>query len=181
MIPVSVHAFISAPREDLFDFIADLGVRPAWCDHFLEDFRLAHPDAHGLGAGARYRLDAPGYTHYMETTIVEAERARRIVEVTHGGRNGFTHGETLWEIARETTGVTRVEVTLASQPGTPREALKEKLGSRRWTRRQLRTALERLRVIFEERPDDPLARVALAGYEPLRAPRFGASPRVARG
>jgi uncharacterized protein YndB with AHSA1/START domain len=181
MIPVTVHAFISAPREDLFDFIADYGVRPAWCDHFMEDYRLAHPDAHGLGAGARYLLDAPGYKRYLETTIVAAERPRRIAEAMHGGRNLKTHGEIVWELSREGRGLTRVEVTLASEPGTPREAFKERFGSRGWTGRQLKTALERLRVIFEEQPDAPLAHASVAGYEPLRAPRFGASPRIARG
>jgi hypothetical protein len=86
-----------------------------------------------------------------------------------------------WELSREGRGLTRVEVTLDWQPGTPREAFKEKFGSRGWTRRQLKTALERLRVIFEEQPDAPLARASIAGFEPLRSARFGASPGVVRG
>jgi uncharacterized protein YndB with AHSA1/START domain len=182
MIPVTVHGFISAPREDLFDFIADYGVRPAWCDHFMKDFRLAHPDSHGEGAGARFLVDTPGYNHYVETTIAVADRPRRLVESAHGGRNGYSRGEIEWELTREAGGNTRIAVTFSWEPGTPRERLKEKLlGGRRWTRRQLKTALERLRVIFEEQPDAPLARVTMAGDEPLRAPRFGASPRVVRG
>ena len=181
MIPLTVHAFISASREELFDFIADYGVRPAWCDHFMTDYRLAHPDAHGEGAGARYLIATPGYKRWVEATIVAAERPRRIAEAIHGGRNLRTHGALEWELSREGRGMTRVEVTMTNEPGTPREALKERFGSRRWTRRQLRTALERLRVIFEERPEGPLARASVAGYEPLRAPRFGASPRVIRG
>ena len=181
MIPVTVQAFISAPREELFELIADYGVRPAWCDHFMDDYRLAHPDARGQGAGARYMLDAPGWKHYVEVTIVEADGPRRIVEALRGGRNGKTRGEIVWELSREGQGLTRVEVTFATEPGTPREAFKEKFGSRGWTKRQLKTALERLRVIFEEQPDEPLARVSVAGYEPMRAPRFGASPRIVRG
>lgn len=181
MIPVTVHGFVSAPREDLYGFIADLGARPAWCDHFMKDYRLAHPDARGLGAGARFLLDAPGYEHYAETTVVEADSPRRIAERLHGGRNGKSRGEIVWELSREGRGLTRIEVTLDWEPGTPREAFKEAFGSRRWTRRQLKTALERLRVIFEEEPGAPLARVTVAGYEPFRAARFGASPRVLRG
>jgi len=181
MIPVTVQGFISAPREELFEFIADYGVRPAWCDHFMDDYRLAHPDARGEGAGARYLLDAPGYEHYVEATIAEADAPRRIVEALRGGRNGRTRGELAWELSRESGGTTRVEVTFANEPGTPREAFKERFGARGWSRRQFKTALERLRVIFEERPDQPLARASVAGYEPLRAPRFGASPRIARG
>jgi hypothetical protein len=181
MIPVSVHAFISAPREDLFDFIVDLGARPAWCDHFMDDFRLAHPQAVGDGAGARFLLDAPGYKHYVETTIVASEHPLAVTERLHGGRNGRSRGEMVWQLTREGRGLTRVEVTLDWQPGTPREAFKEKFGSRRWTRRQLKTALERMRVIFEDQPDAPRARASIAGFEPMRSPRFGASSRVVRG
>src|SRR3954470_12561481 len=181
MLPVTVHAFISAPREEVFDFIADYGARPAWCDHFMSDYRLAHPDARGEGAGARYLLDAPGWKHYMEATIVKAERPRLILEALHGGRNGKTRGEIAWELSRDAGAQTRVEVTFATEPGTPRERFKERFGSRRWTRRQLKTALERLRVIFEEHPEGPLARASVAGYEPLRASRFGASSGVVRG
>ena len=180
MLPVTVHAYISAPRDELAGFIADYGARPAWCDHFMSDFRLVHPDAKGVGAGVRYLLDAPGLSRYIEATIVEAD-SRRVVERLHGGRNGRTRGEMIWELSREGSGLTRVEVTVALDPGTPREAFKERFGSRRWTRRGLKTALDRLRVIFEEQPDRPLARASVAGYEPMRAPRFGASPKIARG
>jgi hypothetical protein len=44
----------------------------------------------------------------------------------------------------------------------------------RWMRRQTKIALERLRRIFEEPRDAPLARATIAGYEPLKAVRFGA-------
>jgi hypothetical protein len=181
MIPVTVQAFISAPREDLFGFIADFSVRPAWCDHFMDDFRLASPHSEGRGAGARFLLDAPGYKHYVESTIVETDPPRRIVEKLHGGRNGKSRGEWIWELSRQGTALTRVESTLVWDPGTPREVFKEKFGSTRWTRRQLKIALERLRVIFEEQRDRPLARASIAGYEPLRSPRFGVSPRIVRG
>jgi hypothetical protein len=181
MLPVTVDAYISAPREDLYGLIADLAARPAWCDHFQKDYRLATPRANGQGAAARYLLDAPRNRMYVETTIVEAERARLIVEATHGGRYGRTKGEVVWEISRAGHGLTKVEMTTQWEAGTPRERFKESLGSRRWLRRQSKAALERLRVIFEERPDGPLARATVAGFEPLKAPRFGASPRPIRG
>ncbi len=37
-----------------------------------------------------------------------------------------------------------------------------------------KTALERLRLVFEEPPDRPLQRATIAGYEPAKAARFGA-------
>jgi hypothetical protein len=52
------------------------------------------------------------------------------------------------------------------------------VGAAGWTRRQTKKALERLRMIFEERPDGELKRATIAGYEPAKAPRFGAHPEV---
>jgi hypothetical protein len=36
-------------------------------------------------------------------------------------------------------------------------------------------SLRRLRKIFEERPERPLARAGVAGYEPLKAARYGSA------
>ena len=47
MRQVTVHAVISAPREEIFDFVADLSLRPAYCDHYLEEYRLARPNPRG--------------------------------------------------------------------------------------------------------------------------------------
>lgn len=181
MLPVTAHAAISASREELYDTIADLALRPAWCDHFQKDFRLAHPRSKGKGAAARYLVDAPLSSQWMEVTVVEAESPRSIVEKAHGGRNGRTKGGVTWELTRAGQGLTRVEMTTWTEAGTPRERFKERLGMRGWMTRQSRTALERLRLIFEEGVDEPLARATVAGFEPLKAPRFGESPRVVRG
>jgi hypothetical protein len=74
----------------------------------------------------------------------------------------------------EGRGATRVVVTAWTEAGHPLDRLKESLGARRWLRSQLRTALGRLRTIFEEPPAAPLARVTVAGYEPTKKARFGA-------
>jgi uncharacterized membrane protein len=181
MLPVTVQASISAPREEIYEYIADLSLRPAWCDHFLKDYRLAHPRASGVGAAARYLVDAPLSSLYLEVTIVEAEAPRLIVERAHGGRNLRTKGGVSWELSRAGSGLTKVETTTWIEPGTPREALKQRLGMHRWMSRQTKTALERLRLIFEEGVDEPLARVTVAGFEQLKGPRFGEHPRPARG
>ncbi len=181
MLPVTAHAYISAPREEIFDFVADLANRPAWTDHFTSEFRLDHPKSRGVGAAARYRLGAPRYKPWVETAIVDAERPRAIVERTRGGRLERTRGEVVFELSRASRGLTRVEMTIWSEPGTPREAVMEKLGARPWLKRQAKIALERLRTIFEERPDQPLARATIAGWEPLKAPRFGTGVREVSG
>jgi uncharacterized protein YndB with AHSA1/START domain len=181
MLPVTAQASISASREELYEYIVDLALRPAWCDHYLKDFRLVNPRSRGVGAGARYLIDAPMSRLYMETTIVEAESPRRIVERAHGGRNLRTRGGVTWELTRAGAGLTRVETTYWHEAGTPREAFKQRLGMHGWLNRQTKTALDRLRVIFEEGSREPLARATVAGFEPLKAPRFGESPRPARG
>src|SRR5947207_4133159 len=111
MLSVTAQASISAPREELYDYIVDLALRPAWCDHYLKDYRLVSPRSRGIGAGARYLIDAPMCGLYMETTIIEAESPRRIVERAHGGRNLRTKGGVSWVLTRAGAGVTRVEMT----------------------------------------------------------------------
>ena len=173
MVPVTVHTAIAAPREEIFDFVADLANRASWMDHCTGELRLAHPRSTGVGAAARYRLDAPRYRQWVETQLVEVDRPRRIVERTRGGRLGRTEGEIVFELSRQGRDLTRVELTVWSEPGTPRERFMEKLGARRWFKREFKVALERLRAVFEEEREDPLARASVAAWEPQKAPRFG--------
>lgn len=181
MIPIRVHTHISAPREAVFDLLADMSTRPSWTDHFQKDFRLESPRAAGVGAAARYRLDAPLNRRWGETEVIEADRPRRVVEATRSGRLSGTRGEVLYELTPQGRSLTRVDMTVWTEGGTPRERLKDKLGARRWTRRQSKKALERLRTILEEHPGEPLERVTVAGWEQASGPRFGTGTRAARG
>src|SRR4051812_36927557 len=143
MLPVTVQASISASREEIYDYIVDLALRPAWCDHYLKDYRLAGPRSRGVGAAARYLIDAPLSSLYMEVTIAEAESPRRILERAHGGRNLRTKGGVSWELTRAGSGLTRVEMTYWHEAGTPREAFKQRLGMQGWVKRQTNTAPDR--------------------------------------
>jgi len=167
---VTVQTIISAPREQLFDFVADLAARPAWTDHYVEDFRLARVQAVGQGAAARFRVRG----QWAELSIREADRPRRIVEELRVGRLGRNRFVAVYQFLPEARSVTRVELTTYGEPATIFDRLKE-LGAAGWTRRNTRVALERLRMIFEETPDGRLARATIAGYEPLKAARFGAA------
>lgn len=171
----TVHASISAPREEVFDFVGDLAGRVAYSDHYMRDFRLTHPKSHGVGAAARFMLDAPfSAATWCEFAIAEYERPRRIVERGRLWRQGRTPAIAVYEFLQDVHGLTRVELTVWTEPATVVDRFKEALGGRRWLRAQTKTALERLRLVFEEGRDAPLARVGIAGYEPLTAPRFGA-------
>src|SRR5215211_4877720 len=173
MRQVTVDVHISAPREDVFDFVADLGGRPAWTDHYLKDYRLARPNPYGLGAAARFVLRAPLAKEYAELAIVEYDRPRRIVEEARLGRRGRNRSLAVYEFEREAAGLTHVELTTYSEPATAIDRVRE-VGGVGWVKRNTKMALERLRLVFEEPPEAPLARASIAGYEPLKAARFGA-------
>lgn len=173
MRPFTVHTSIAAPREEVFDFVSDLAARVAYCDHYMHDFRLTRPRSAGVGAAARFTLATPLVSTWCEIAIAESDRPRRIVERARLWRLGRTPAVAVYEFLQDVHGVTRVELTVWTEPATRIDALKESVGARRWLRRQTKTALERLRLVFEEQRDAPLARASIAGYEPLKAPRFG--------
>jgi uncharacterized protein YndB with AHSA1/START domain len=171
MRQVTVSVFISAPREAVYDFVADLGARPAFTDHYLKDYRLARANAVGLGAAARFQLKTPLARERGEIAIKEANRPRRLVEEGRIGRFGRSRLLAVYEFTAEAGG-TRVELTTLSDPGALADRLKQ-TGVHRWIRRQTKTSLQRLRMIFEEPPEGQLARSSVAGYDAYKSPRFG--------
>jgi uncharacterized protein YndB with AHSA1/START domain len=173
MRQVTVATSISAPREDVFDLVADLAARPAWTDHYLADYRLARANPYGRGAAARFLLRAPLAKEYAELEITECDRPRRIVEEVRVGRLGRNRSLAIYEFIAEAGGITRVELTTYGEPATVIDRLKQ-IGAARWVRGQTKIALERLRMIFEEPPEGALARATVAGFEPEKAARFGA-------
>lgn len=175
MRPFTVHTSISASREEVFDVVGDLALRVAYSDHYLRDFHLTRPRSSGVGAAARFRLEAPLVSSWCELAIAEYDRPRRIVERGRVWRLGRTPAVAVYELIPDVHGVTRVELTVWTEPATRVDALKESLGARGWLRRRTKTALERLRLVFEEERETPLARARIAGYEPLTAARFGSS------
>ncbi len=175
MGPVTVETVISAPREAVFDFVGDLANHVAFTDHFVREFRLARARSDGLGAAARFQLRNPGPKQWAEVQFSVFERPRRIVEEGHSGRFGRNRFWTMWEFIPEGKA-TRVELTFSSAPATRWDSFKEGLGGRRWVKSQNKIALARLRKVFEESRDEPLARVTVAGLEPLVVPRFGGHP-----
>jgi uncharacterized protein YndB with AHSA1/START domain len=174
MREVTVSAVITAPREEVFDFVCDLAGRPAYTDHYMHDYRLARVNPVGMGAAARFRLRAPLAKEYAELEIREVDRPRRIVEELRVGRRGRNRSLAVYDFISQSGGVTRVELTTYSEPATVLDRLKE-IGAAGWVRRQTKKSLERLRMIFEEPPKDPLKRATIAGYEAAKASRFGAA------
>jgi uncharacterized protein YndB with AHSA1/START domain len=172
---VTVSTVISAPREQVFDFVCDLAGRPAYTDHYMRDYRLARANPVGLGAAARFLLRAPLAKEYAELQITEVDRPRQIVEEVRVGRRGRNRSLAIYEFTQEGGGATRVELTTFSEPATTIDRIRQ-VGAAGWMRRKTRKALERLRMIFEEPPKGELKRATIAGYEPAKSPRFGLAP-----
>jgi uncharacterized protein YndB with AHSA1/START domain len=171
MPDVTVSTVISAPREAVFDLVADLSARPAFTDHYMRDFRLARANPCGRGAAARFLLGRRIFKDYVETSISECERPTRIVEKGRVGRRGRSGLDTAYEFAEEQGG-TRVQMTVTSEPKTAVDRMRQR-GLPGWIKRQSGRALERLRGIFEDPQDGALQRVTVAASEPHTAPRFG--------
>jgi uncharacterized protein YndB with AHSA1/START domain len=164
---------ISAPREEVYDLVGDLAARVAWCDHYQKEFRLTRPRSSGVGAAARFQAKIPRSKTWVEVSIVEAARPRVIREKLRLHRLGRTPGFVEYTFEPAGSAATRVELVLWTEPATRLDAFKESLGARRWLKRQVKTSLSRLRRIFEEQPEAPLARATIAGYESTKAARFG--------
>jgi uncharacterized protein YndB with AHSA1/START domain len=173
MREVTVSTIISAPREDVFDFVSDLAARPAYTDHYMDDYRLARVQPVGVGAAARFRLDVPLANEYAELTITKADRPRQIIEEIRVGRRGRNRAVAVYDFERESARVTRVELTTYSEPATMVDRFRQ-FGAAAWMRRKTKRALERLRMIFEEPDRVEMKRATIAGYEPEKAARFGA-------
>ena len=104
MRPVTVATTITAPREQVYDLLADLSLRPAFCGHWLEDYRLARANPRGEGAAARFRIDLPLAREWAEITITTADRPRRIVEDGRIGRRGRSRLAVVYELTAEGKG-----------------------------------------------------------------------------
>jgi uncharacterized protein YndB with AHSA1/START domain len=160
---VTVSTVISAPREQVFDYLADIANHSEFTDHYLVDWHLTRVDSVGLGAGARFRVKAPGNRFsWAEVSFVEVERPHRIVEVGRTGKNNRIRTLGTYELAQGASGTTRVRFTLQTIPSTLSDRLLEGLGARGWMRRKGERAMRRLRAIIE-RNEDRGGRVTVAG------------------
>jgi len=181
MREVTVHTVISAPREQIFDFVSDLSRRPAFSDHYMREYRLARVNPRGVGAAARFKLKLPVAAEWADLEIKVCDRPKRIVEEGRIGRLGRSRLVAVYDFIPEAAGTTRVELTTYSEPANAIEKLKQ-TGAHGWMKRRSRKALRRLRDIFETGQAGELAKATIAGADPGKAPRFGdhvPSPHVA--
>jgi uncharacterized protein YndB with AHSA1/START domain len=162
--PVTVTVTIDRPREEVFDYLADIANHPEFSDHYLKQWHLTRIDSVGQGAGARFRVDAPLQRFsWADMTFVAVERPHRIVAVGRGGKFNRIRTTAIWTLDPAPGGGTELEYMIESEPALPTDRLVEALsGQRRWFKRKVRKAMRRLQSILEEN-EDRGARATVAG------------------
>jgi uncharacterized protein YndB with AHSA1/START domain len=150
MDPVTVSIVVDRPREQVFDYLQDIANHAEFTDHYLVDWHLTRIDSVGVGAGARFRLKAPGARFaWGDVTFVEVERPHRIVEVGRTGKDNRVRTLGVYDLASGASGTTRIRFTIETRPVTLADRLLEGFGARGWMRRQNTRAMRRLRTILE--------------------------------
>jgi uncharacterized protein YndB with AHSA1/START domain len=149
--PVTASIVVGRPREQVFEYLADIANHAEFTDHFLTDWHLTREDSYGRGAGARFRVRIPlARFSWADVTFIEFEPAHRIVEAGRGGKYNRVRTLTTYTLTPAPGSGTRVELKIESEPATLSDRLLESFGIRRWFRRQQGKALRRLRTILED-------------------------------
>ena len=154
MDPFTVESTISRPREEVFEYLADIANHPEFTDHYLVDWRLTREDSYGAGAGARFRMKAPlSRFSWADVSFSEVQPPFRIVERGRGGKYNRIRMLGTYTLSPGPGGSTRLEYTLETVPVMPSDRLMEALGGNAWMRRKTRKAMRRLQTILEEGRD----------------------------
>ncbi len=163
MDPLTVSIVISAPREQVFDYLQDIANHPEFTDHYLVDWHLTREDSVGRGAGARFRVKAPGNRFsWADSTFTEISRPHRIVEVGRTGKTNRVRTLGVYELAPAAGEATRVQFTLETETHVLSDRIMEALGGRAWLKRKNEKAMRRLRAILE-RGEGRGERITVAG------------------
>jgi len=148
--PLTVSIVVSAPREQIFEYLQDIANHPEFTDHYLVDWHLTRIDSVGEGAGARFKVKAPvNRFSWGDVTFSEVDAPHRIVEVGRTGKNNRIRTLGVYDLAPAAAGGTRVRFTLQTVPATMADRIMEGLGARAWLRRKNQKAMRRLRSIME--------------------------------
>jgi uncharacterized protein YndB with AHSA1/START domain len=151
MQPFTVSTTISKPREQVFEYLADIANHPEFSDHYRVDWHMTREDTYGTGAGARFRIKAPlNRFSWADMTFAEVQPPFRIVERGRGGKYNRIRMLGAYTLSPGPGGTTKVEYTLETLPSLPSDKLLEIVGGRSWSRRKAAKAMRRLRTILEE-------------------------------
>ena len=151
MDPFTVSTTIARPREEVFEYLADIANHAEFTDHYRSHWHLTREDSYGRGAGARFRIKAPlNRFSWADLSFAELQPPYRIVERGRGGKYNRIRMLGTYTLAPGPSDTTRVQYTFETVPALPSDRLMEVFGGRLWTRRQAGRAMRRLRTILEE-------------------------------
>jgi uncharacterized protein YndB with AHSA1/START domain len=149
--PTTVSVTVARPREEVFEYLADIANHAEFTDHFIVDWHLLREDSYGAGAGARFRLRMPfNRFDWADASFIEVDPPYRILERGRTGKYNRIRTMGEYRLTPLSSRLTKVEFTFETLPGNLADRLLESLGARSWLRRKNRRALRRLRAILEE-------------------------------
>lgn len=154
MDPFTVSTTISRPREEVFEYLADIANHAEFTDHYLVDWHLTREDPYGKGAGARFKIKAPlARFNWADVTFADVQPPYKIVEQGRWGKYNRIRTLGTYTLSPGPSGTTKVEYTLETLPVMPSDRLMEAFGGRAWSRHQASRAMRRLRSILEDNRD----------------------------
>jgi uncharacterized protein YndB with AHSA1/START domain len=151
MHPVTANVLIDRPREEVFDYLADIANHQEFSDHYLKEWRLTRVDSVGRGAGARFKIDAPlDRFGWGDMTFIDVQRPHKIVAAGRSGKFNRNKTWTTWTLS-PSGHATKVEVTTEAEVHMATDKfLNAVLRRRGWLKRGLRKGLRRMQSILEE-------------------------------
>ncbi len=162
MEPFTVSTTIDRPRDEIYEYLADIANHAEFTDHYLVDWHLTRTDTYGPGAGARFRVKAPLQRFsWADMVIAETQPPFKILGHGRGGKYNRIRILGVYTLQPASGGATKVEYTLETEPAMLSDKLVENLGGRSWTKRKAAKSMRRLRSILE----DGSARGIRASYE----------------
>lgn len=151
MEPFTVSTTIARPREEVFEYLADIANHAEFTDHYLVDWHLTRIDTYGTGAGARFRIKAPlNRFAWADVTFAELQPPFRIVERGRGGKYNRIRMVGTYTLSTGPGNTTKVEYTLETVPSQLSDKLLDMFGGRSWSKRKAAKGMRRLRSILEE-------------------------------
>ena len=166
MEPFTVHTTIDRPREQVFEYLADIANHAEFSDHYLVDWHLTREDSYGTGAGARFKMKMPRNRFgWADMVIADMQPPFRILEHGRGGKYNRIRMLSTYTL-QPAAGGTRVQYTYETEPDQLSDKLMEITGGRSWQKRKAARAMRRLRSILE----DDRHRGRRASIEGVRTP-----------